>query len=521
MSAGGSGTAIGRAARAAQPREAARTREGERAHAIRVQLRCVVVAANLLGAIDCFLLVTWILPTPPVHDRSTLVLEGTVAFVVYMALSIATGAVQTRRLLAPLEHWLSPDVELSPGERRAILHLPLRQTTLSAAAWVAAIFVFAAIAAGASGALARYTAITIAIGGITTCSLVYLLAERVLRPVTAQALTGASGRRPVAAGIKGRLVLAWATATGTSLLGLALVGVDAATRTDLTKGRIAVSVLVLAGLGLFVGLYATVIAARSVADPVRSVRDALARVEQGDLEVAVPVYDGSEIGLLQSGFNQMAAGLRERERLRDLFGRHVGEDVARAALEGDDALGGDVREVAVLFVDLIGSTTIAARRPPTEVVTMLNRFFAAVVEVVGGHGGWVNKFEGDGALCVFGAPGELGDAAGAALAAARELHGRLERELPDADAAIGVSAGPVVAGNVGAERRFEYTVIGDAVNEAARLCERAKGEPGRVLASDAAMQRAGSEETDFWTEGERVELRGRATPTRIARPVGT
>ena len=84
------------------------------------------------------------------------------------------------------------------------------------------------------------------------------------------------------------------------------------------------------------------------------------------------VDDASEVGQLQAGFNSMATGLAERERLRDLFGRHVGRDVARAALEGELRLGGELREVAVLFVDLVGSTTLPPARPPTEVVALLN-----------------------------------------------------------------------------------------------------------------------------------------------------
>ena len=84
-----------------------------------------------------------------------------------------------------------------------------------------------------------------------------------------------------------------------------------------------------------------------------------------------------------------------------------------------------------LFVDLVGSTTLAARRPPTEVVALLNEFFRIVVEAAERHGGWVNKFEGDAALCVFGAPGDLDDPAGAALAAAREIRDRVAAELPD------------------------------------------------------------------------------------------
>ena len=245
-------------------------------------------------------------------------------------------------------------------------------------------------------------------------------------------------------------------------------------------------------------------------------RDALARVEEGDFDARVPVDDASEIGLLEAGFNRMAAGLRERERLRDLFGRHVGEDVARAALEGDVRLGGEEREIAALFVDLVGSTTLAARRPPTEVVELLNRFFRAVVETVEARGGFVNKFEGDAALCVFGAPVARENPAADALAAARTLSARLRRELPDVDFGIGVSAGVAVAGNVGAEHRYEYTVIGDPVNEAARLCEMAKQRPERLLASGAAVERAGGEEAGRWSLGEPIVLRGRDEATRLA-----
>ena len=204
----------------------------------------------------------------------------------------------------------------------------------------------------------------------------------------------------------------------------------------------------------------------------------------------MPVDDGSEVGLLEAGFNRMAAGLRERERLRDLFGRHVGREVAEAALERDGVeLGGELREVGAVFVDILGSTALAARRPPREVVAALNAFFRIVVEEVEVHGGWVNKFEGDAALCVFGAPTRRPDAACDALRAARLLHERLRSELPDVDAGIGVSAGAAVAGNVGTEERYEYTVIGDPVNEAARLCELAKRRPERVLASAAVVTR--------------------------------
>jgi adenylate cyclase len=268
-------------------------------------------------------------------------------------------------------------------------------------------------------------------------------------------------------------------------------------------------------------MFAMSVASRSIADPLAAVRDGIARIEDGDFDVSVPVDDGSEVGMLEAGFNRMAAGLRERERLRDLFGRHVGRDVAEAALRREGVeLGGELRDVGVVFVDILGSTSLAARRPPGEVVAALNEFFRIVVETVEDQGGWVNKFEGDAALCVFGAPTRRPDAACDALRAARALGQRLARELDDIDAGIGVSAGTAVAGNVGAEERYEYTVIGDPVNEAARLCELAKRWPQRVLASASVVERSGDEEAACWEiHDESVVLRGRGSPTRLATPL--
>jgi adenylate cyclase len=253
---------------------------------------------------------------------------------------------------------------------------------------------------------------------------------------------------------------------------------------------------------------------------VEEVRHALDAVREGDTDVVLTAYDGSEVGLLQAGFNQMVAGLREREELRDLFGRQVGEDVARAAIERGTELGGESRAVGVLFVDLCGSTELASSRPPQEVVDLLNEFFCVVVQVVGEHGGFVNKFEGDAALCVFGAPLARADPAGDALAAARELRAKLSGEMPAVDAGIGVSFGDAVAGNIGAAERFEYTVIGDPVNEAARLTELAKRRPGRILASGCALENARQDEVSHWTvDGEEV-LRGRGEATELAVPRG-
>ena len=167
---------------------------------------------------------------------------------------------------------------------------------------------------------------------------------------------------------------------------------------------------------------------------------------------------------------------------------------------------------------MVGSTAAAAERPPSEVVNLLNEFFRVVVAAIDEHNGFVNKFVGDAALAIFGAPLDRPDAPTAALAAARTMRRKLA-QIPDLDVGIGVSAGLAVAGNIGAANRFEYTVIGDPVNEASRLTELAKLRPTRVLASSSAVYFADEEEQRHWTLGEDVQLRGRRRTTHLAWPV--
>ena len=200
--------------------------------------------------------------------------------------------------------------------------------------------------------------------------------------------------------------------------------------------------------------------------------------EEGDLDAHVVAFDGTELGELQRGFNSMVAGLREREQVRDLFGRHVGREVAAAAEQQMPTLGGEERHVAVLFVDVVGSTKLVSTRPAKEVVELLNRFFTVIVEEVDRHRGLVNKFEGDAALAIFGAPVSLENPENEALAATRAVARRLKIEVPECPARIGVAAGQVVAGNVGALEPFEDTAIAGPVHFAARLAEERGGRGG-------------------------------------------
>jgi adenylate cyclase len=481
-----------------------------------------VLVANVIGASVVAVFALLALPKPDDIETGRAIALNAGLAVVYLLVALVVGALWGRRRVEGGRHgmrgWVQEDREPTEAEQRRALRAPRRIMLVQATLWAGAVACFTGLNLTISGLLALGVGLTVALGGITTSAAAYLLSELSLRPVTARALAGRTPPLSGRSGVAARIFLTWALGTGVPLVGLILVGIVALTPVDISATTLAVTTITLASIGLAAGAIVSLLAAYATAHPVGALRRGLAQVRSGDFQTVIPVWDASEVGLLQSGFNEMVAGLREREQLRDLFGRHVGEDVARHALDGGVRLGGEVREVAVLFVDIVGSTALASRRDPREVVELLNRFFAVVIEVVDGRGGWINKFQGDAALAVFGAPVELDDACGRCLCAARELHERLCAEVPELEAGIGVAAGAVVAGNLGAEQRLEYTVIGDPVNEAARLTELAKSRDGRVLASAAALEGAGEAEAARWELDGRVELRGRAEATRLAAP---
>jgi adenylate cyclase len=484
------------------------------------RLTWAAVAANGLGGVALFLLLGLLVPfAPPVEDRE-LPLNAIVA-AVYLPLALVLGNVWARRWASPLGRWLEEGGDPSRRERALALAEPSMFVLISAVFWTLGAVLFTLINLPGSGWSALIIGGAMLLGAETSCAVGYLLVERIMRPVTVLALAGdAPPPARCGPGVSGRLTMSWSLGTGIPLVGILVLATAGIIDPNEDPTLLAGAIAFLAGVGMAVGSLAISVASRSVGEPIAAVRRAMARVEEGQYETRVPVDDGSEVGLLEAGFNSMAAGLQERERIRDLFGRHVGRDVAQAALErdGDIELGGELREVAIVYVDVVDSTGLAIRRPPHEVVTLLNSFFALVVEVVERHCGWVNKFEGDAALCVFGVPTAHPDAAGEALRAARELHERLESGLRGATAGIGVSAGPAVAGNVGARERFEYTVIGDPVNEAARLSELAKRRPERLLASQAVLRRADPDEAARWELSDSVVLRGRVDRTDVAVP---
>lgn len=482
-----------------------------------------ITVANTVGmvVVTCFSL--FALPKPETGQDTAILVTNLSVGVGYLLLALAVGVLWGIRWLSGGSggsgQWLLDDRTPTADERLFILRAPVRLMVIEAVLWGTAVVLFVVVdLVFFSALLALGVGLTVLLGGITTAAACFLLTELAMRPVAARALSsGASSRRGVP-GVATRLSLAWALGTGVPVIGLVLIAFVAITPVEIGENTLAITILALGSIALVFGAVVTFLAAYATVHPIGALRRGLQKVREGDLEVEVGVWDSTEIGLLQAGFNDMVTGLRERERIRDVFGRQVGEDVAARALADEIQLGGEVREVAILFCDLTGSTTLAMEREPQEVVELLNRFFAEVVEVVEANGGWINKFEGDAALAIFGAPIEVDDAAGRALTAARELDERLRERVGELEAGVGVAFGEAVAGNIGAESRFEYTVIGDPVNEASRLTDLAKTTDGRVLASEAALEASGEGERERWELGEEVTLRGRTRPTRLALP---
>jgi adenylate cyclase len=496
-----------------------RVGEPQRRRRIRIQiiLTLFIVVANLIGIGVACLVIMVAFPTPSVFD-SDAVWVTLVFNPIYIGAALVVGVFWATRRVIRNVRWAIEERTPTLQDQRNTFFAPWRLTRVVLALWALGTALITIMYGTISSAYIPKVLIGISFSGIVVCASCYLLTEFALRPVAAQALEVGPPPRRLAPGLLGRTMLVWAVGSGVPVLGILLAAIIFLSLRNVTATQFGVAIGILAVFALIFGATLMWILSWLTATPIRVVRAALTRVEKGDLDTNLVVFDGTELGQLQRGFNTMVHGLRERERVRDLFGRHVGREVAAAAEKEQLELGGAERHVAVLFVDVIGSTQIIANRPPIEVVELLNRFFGVIVDEVDRHHGLLNKFEGDATLAIFGAPVRLEHPEDEALAAARCITKRLRAEVPECPAGIGVSAGEVVAGNVGAKERFEYTVIGDPVNEAARLSELAKNRPSRLLASATAVEAAHEQEQQCWSIGEAVTLRGRDEETRLACP---
>ncbi len=245
---------------------------------------------------------------------------------------------------------------------------------------------------------------------------------------------------------------------------------------------------------------------------------ALKKVEQLDYVHVEPVHTGDELEDLATGFNRMVDGLKERDKLRSTFGKYMTAAVMDHLLGGKVSLGGESLKVTILFTDIRSFTSISELMDPQQLVALLNEYFTEMVGIVMQEDGVVDKYIGDAIMAVFGAPvPKANDAVNAVRAAVRmrralvDLNVRLEaRGIPALHTGIGIHTGEVVAGNIGSEKRMEYTVIGDAVNLASRLETSTKELGVHVLISEDTF--ALTEHVALVRPVRKITVKGRKQP---------
>jgi len=438
------------------------------------------------------------------------------------------------RLVAGLQYWedrlhagASPsDVPLEV--RRRVLNLVPRVTLLSVSIWILMAVVAIVASPVGGGGLARVIRLSVGIagaGGVVTPTVLYFAADLTWRPVVhtffpdGRMSAVSPSRRPILV----PLVLAFLL-SGVWLPAL-LVVASLSPKPEMV-GSVRTVEFVLLGACIIVTMTLTVLVTRSIVAPVRALQRAMAQVEQNDLEVVVPVTTNDELGYLGERFNQMTAGLREREHIRRMFGQYVTTQVAEAVLRGEVKVGGERTEVTILMTDLRDFTSLCESIEPEEVVALLNRYFDAMIDAILEFGGTLDKFVGDSIVTVFNAPLALPDHAFRAVLTAVRMRERLAafnadqrvQGQPELRMGMGIHTGPAVVGNIGSEgKRVEYTAMGDTVNVAARLEGLTKELGGDLYLSEETYRQV--RERVVVDAPVSTTVKGRHTPLRVCRVI--
>jgi adenylate cyclase len=271
---------------------------------------------------------------------------------------------------------------------------------------------------------------------------------------------------------------------------------------------------------IFIGSIAAVllliiVLSKNVTRSLVALSSAARSVKQGDLSTRVEESGNDEFSLLSRTFNEMTLGLAEKEQVRDLLGKVVSPEIASKLISEGVELGGEEREVTVLFCDIRGFTKLSESRPPTEVLNALNAFFSVVSDIIESHGGVVDKYIGDAVMALFGVPVEDRQHAANAVACGIEMCQAADKLVTllktnngkFCDFGVGIHTGTVVAGNVGSATRLNYTVIGDTVNVASRVEGQSRVFNTPLIVTDATASQC--PDIDFKKLGS-VRLKGRS-----------
>ena len=290
----------------------------------------------------------------------------------------------------------------------------------------------------------------------------------------------------------------------------------------LNRGVIFVSILL-----LVIAFIITLSLSRLILNPLKNLTDASKRIQRGDYKTRVGIVTADELGSLADSFNDMADSLAEKEFMRDTFGKVVDPEVRDYLMSGagreslGNALGGETRNVTVLFCDIRSFTAMSEKMEASDVVLLLNKYFTALGKCITAHHGIINKYIGDAIMAIFGAPVHSENSAEDAVDAALDMRKALEEVnkefdnsgFPQLRFGIGIHYGPVFAGTIGAASRMEYTVIGDTVNTASRLESLCKAYSTDLLLSEAAVEKiANKENLNFVAD---AQIRGKSESMKV------
>jgi class 3 adenylate cyclase len=433
-----------------------------------------------------------------------------VAFVVLAAAGHAIIVRRRRPLLRSLATGGGAD---RPDLRRQALAYPWLVAGVTALAWVMAGVTWGVIWPLATGTFDPRVAprvvfgITVVGGGVVTALIFFVVEHRWREALPAFFPAGdvSAVRGVPRLSVRARLlvILLLAGVVPLTLLGVlagtraaAVLRADPATAAALVRGMLGLIVFLLA-VGIATAAALALFVSRSVAGPLARLRVAMGEIEQGRLDVRAPVITNDEIGGLSEGFNRMVEGLREREFVKETFGKYVSPEIRDEILARRIPLDGQLREVTILFSDLRDFTPWVERSDPREIVRDLNAYFGEMEGAIRSHGGLVLQYIGDEIEAVFGAPVAAADHAARAVRTALAMRRRLEAWNAGRTAplrhGIGIHTGVVVAGNIGSAARLSYALVGDAVNLASRIQGLTRDAGCDVLVSGATRRRLDGE----------------------------
>ncbi len=304
---------------------------------------------------------------------------------------------------------------------------------------------------------------------------------------------------------------------------VAVLGVDVrATRLEAIRRDVAIAVLAALAVAIAVLVLLALVVARSVRAPLARIVEATNAIAAGQLQVRTRLARRDEFGVVGRHFDDMATGLEERDFIKTTFGQYVSPEVVqRMIADRSQAVRGQRRHVAIMFVDIRAFTTLSEGLAPEDVIVVLNDYFDRMTAVVTRHGGRIDKYIGDAIMADWGSlddrPSPEADAVAAARAMIAELEAwNAERKARGAfplEIGIAIHAGSVVAGSIGSARKLEFTIIGDAVNVASRLEGMCKTHGVRIVVSGAVVEAAGLGDGARWLD--KTVLRGRNETTEV------